>query len=106
MESDKIKVKTPSGFECSVDRAIYDDWDFTKISVRMQESIGTDASKLWIAKFVMYIEEHGISGEDLKRLREHVKEKDGQVTASGMERELVDIINAANESKNSESSLS
>lgn len=98
MNDDKlIKVTTESGFECTVSKDDFDDWELTKI---IADGVDDTLGSLRLFRFV---KEHVLSPEDSARLEEYAT-RDGRVRSSIILAEIQDIMNAVNTSKNSESS--
>lgn len=86
-----MKIVTGSGFECELDKEtnIDDNWDYVEAIGDVMDGVPGAMAKL--AKVML-------APADYKALKKHC-EKDGKVSSSMMQDELIEIIKAA--SKNS-----
>lgn len=83
-----IRGTTATGFEFAVDTAVFDDWEILE-KLNVIDS-GDASATVDVARAVL--------GEDqLKALKEHVRNEDGKVTITAMMEVLEDIFNASNE---------
>lgn len=85
-------VKTKSGFECEIDEEILDDYDFLELLCEID-----DGNLNLTAKMVDRLMG---TPEQKKRLKDHVREESGRVSARKLLAEVAEILNSSKEGKN------
>lgn len=81
---------TKSGFKFEVAENIGDDYEIIEMLS------GIDESPLILPKLLKHI----LGDEQLKKMKKHLKEKDGYVSTTSLNKEIVDIISSQNKLKN------
>lgn len=87
-----IKGKTKSGFEFHIEEEVLDDYEILEDLCAIEEG---EANK--IPKVAIRI----IGDEQMKKLKEHLRGKNGRVSASKMGEAIGEILTGCNEGKNS-----
>lgn len=80
-----IKGNTKSGFEFEIDENVFDDWELVE-KFRAIE-LGEDSLVVDVVEQVLGIEQKN-------RLKDFIRDKNGKVSVSGMEKELEEIFEA------------
>ena len=75
--------KTSSGFDFEANESIMDDWEFIE-----DMAAGTAVAEVRAAERVL-------GDKQYKKLKDHVRDKDGRVSFKAMDKELGEIIAAA-----------
>ena len=87
-----MKAKLNDGFEVEILDEVTDDWEFLEVLASIDE--GETGQIVKAAKMLL-----GVDG--VKLLKEHLRDKNGRVKSTAMVDALGEIMNSANESKNS-----
>lgn len=87
-----MDIKTKSGFKCSIDNEVLDDWEMLELFRRIDKG---DSSAL-VDVTPMFL-----GDEQYNKLKEHIRKKHGKVKASVMVEEMSEIMQNANATKNS-----
>ena len=80
-----IKGNTKSGFEFEIDENVFDDWELIEKFRAIEK--GEDSLVVDVIEQILGIEQK-------ERLKEFIRDKNGKVSASGMEMELEEIFEA------------
>ena len=87
-----MKANTADGFEVEIIEEHLDDWEFLELLDAVDN--GEHGKIVRVAKFLL-------GDDEVKRLKQHIKETDGKVPATKMVQALTEIMESANTLKNS-----
>lgn len=88
-----MEITTKSGFTCNIDTEALNDWELHEILI--------DGGELVDSRFVRAVMRKCMSEKDVKRLKDHVRTKDGRIPADALVREVMGILNQIKQEKNS-----
>lgn len=86
-----FKGKTSTGFEYELSDSVKDDWNFLKLLRKI------DSGE---AQYIVDVSFKLLGEEQEERLEKHIEEKEGCVKASSMIREVFEILNSNEATKN------
>lgn len=86
-----IEGKTKNGFEFVISEDASNDWELLKAIRKCNDD----------ASYVVDVAEGILGAEQLEKLEEYIREKDGKVTVTAMNTILEEILESAAELKNS-----
>lgn len=95
------KIKTKSGFTCTIDTDIFDDYTFLEAVAMATDTENQAATLKGTTKLVDLI-----FGDNKKALMEHIASKNnGKTPVRAVSDELTDVMNKVKDLKNSSSSV-